>query len=189
MSKAKDNELVGLKDKLDKWEGDALPLTEEIKTEVTKAREAMDANPPNLYVLSNSLVDLSILNLRLIDRITNAKFVFNEAKYLYESRREAWKVKLVQGYTMVAEVEQPHSDPKKAKKGLTETVTETRNIDGVAAGVADSMKVGQVKVEYELMNQAEKNYETVNLLRRSIEKAIDSIRSKLSYESKHETKA
>lgn len=166
-----DIELNELKANLDKWEGDALPLVEEIKDEVTESRRAMDTDPPELYTLSNSLVDLSILNIRLIDRIIEGKYNLNAAKYLYESRREGWKVKLVKGYTT--------HHPKDSSKDEV--------IEGVAAGVADSMKVEKVAVEYELMNRAEKNYEMVNLLRRAIEKAIDSIRSKLSYESKHET--
>lgn len=153
-------ELNDLKERLAGWEGFALPLIEEIKAEVTTARKAMDTDPPDLYALSNSLVDLSILNIRLIERIIDGKYLLNEAKGLYESRREDWKVKLVQGHD---------------------------GNDGVAAGVADSMKVGKVRGEYEVMNQAERNYENVNLTRRAIEKALDSIRSKLSYEKAHET--
>lgn len=184
MPSVEEMELDKLKAKLDQWESDALPLVEEVKGEVTTARKAMDAEPPDLYALSNSLVDLSVLNIRLIDRITNAKFIFNEAKYLYESRREGWKVKLVQGYTEETEVDAVLVEPNETKKFKKK---QQKVHDPVAAGVADSMKVNKVRMEYELMNRAEKNYETVNLLRRSIEKAIDSIRSKLSYESKHET--
>lgn len=155
-----DEELIGLEERIDKWEGHAFPLITEIKIEVTKARQAMDSDPPALYELSNSLVDLSILNIRLIERIIDAKYLLNEARYLYESRREEWKVKLVQGYD---------------------------DVEGIAAGVADSMKVGKVKQEHETWNQAERNYEDVNLTRRAIEKSLDAIRSKLSYEKAHET--
>lgn len=180
-------ELNDLKTRIHEWEVDALPLIEEIKAEVTKARKSMDSDPPELYAISNSLVDLSILNIRLIERIVRAKYLWNEAKGLYESRREGWKVKLVQGYTLIEEKKIPHSNIKKAKKGEKEIVTSSVAIDGVAAGVADSMKVGMVREEYEVANQAEMNYESVNLTRRAIEKAIDSIRSKLSYEKAHET--
>ena len=63
----------------------------------------------------------------------------------------------------------------------------TVKVDGIAAGVADSKKVSMVVEERELMNQAEYNYDMVNLMRRAIEKAMDAIRSKLSYEKAHET--
>lgn len=179
--------LVDLKNRMDLWEGDALLLIQEIKEEVDNARKAMDADPPQLYILSNSLVDLSMLNIRLIDRIVNAKYFFNEAKGLYESQREGWKVKLVQGYTETTYTIDPDYVPPKNGETASDKIVHNRVVEGVAAGVADSMKVGKVREEYEVMNQAEKNYETVNLTRRAIEKAMEGIRSKLSYEKNHET--
>lgn len=169
-----DAERESLSSSIMNWEGDSLPLVEEIKSEVTKARAAMDAEPPQLYTLSNALVDLSILNIRLIDRIIMARYIQNSATALYEQRREGWKVKLVEGYT------------KEMVDEETGEIT-TVKVDGIAAGVADSKKVSMVVEERELMNQAEYNYDMVNLMRRAIEKAMDAIRSKLSYEKAHET--
>lgn len=160
MGVLEDKEFAALKDQVHDWEVESLPIIDEIKTEVTKARAAMISDPPQLYILSNSLVDLSILNIRLIDRIIDSKLNFLKAKGLYESRREEWKVKLTKGYD--------EEDP-------------------VPAGVADSMKVGKVREEYQLMIQAETDFDMVNLTRKAIEKTLDAIRSKLSYESKHET--
>lgn len=169
-----DSELESLRTSMMNWEGESLPLIEEMKQRVNEARVAMDAEPPQLYALSNSLVELSILNIRLIDRIIMAKYTLNSAQAIYEQRREGWKVKLAQGYSIESTDEE------------TGEITPLF-IDGIAAGIADSKKVSMVVEERELMNQAEYNYDMVNLTRRAIEKAMDAIRSKLSYEKAHET--
>ena len=167
------DDLDFLRDRVRDWESDSLPLINEIKAEVMKARKAMDSDPPDLYGISNALVELSILNIRLIDRIIQARYIYMEAKGLHEARREEWKVKLVKGYT---EVISDNGDEGSNKV-----------YEPVAAGVADSAKVGKVRDEYTFMNETEHNYELVNLTRRAIEKSMDAIRSKLSYEKAHET--
>lgn len=167
------DDLDFLRDRARDWESDSLPLVDEIKVKVTEARQAMESDPPDLYGISNALVELSILNIRLIDRIIQARYIYMEAKGLHEARREEWKVKLVKGYTEVI------SDDGESG--------ESKVHEPVAAGVADSMKVSKVREEYSFMNEMEHNYELVNLTRRAIEKAMDAIRSKLSYEKAHET--
>ena len=63
------------------------------------------------------------------------------------------------------------------------------NEDGVAAGVADSMKVKLSRAEFEVRNEAELLYERLQFLRKSTDKTIDAIRSKLSYEKGNERNA
>lgn len=61
--------------------------------------------------------------------------------------------------------------------------------EGEAAGVADSMKIKLSRAEFELRNQSEMLYERLQFLRKSTEKTIDAIRSKLSYEKSNERNA
>jgi len=54
--------------------------------------------------------------------------------------------------------------------------------EGKAIGVADSTKVYETKDEYEVWSHSKYLLDNINLLRKSTDKTIDTIRSKLSYE-------
>lgn len=54
--------------------------------------------------------------------------------------------------------------------------------EGNAAGVADSMKKLEAQEEFEVANHAKYVFDNINLTRKSTEKTIDTLRSKLSFE-------
>lgn len=54
--------------------------------------------------------------------------------------------------------------------------------DGLAAGVADSMKVEHAKDAFDMWNEAKYYYELGSKLRASTDRTIESLRSKVSYE-------
>lgn len=61
--------------------------------------------------------------------------------------------------------------------------------EGNAAGVADSMKIGLSHEEFEVHNQCEYMMDRLVYARKSTDKTIDAIRSKLSYEKANERNA
>jgi len=146
-------------EKLRLLEDDVMPIVKDISRHTIKARKAMEQNPVTTLVLSNAQVDLAILNQRLGERVAWAGAVEREADNLLSTVRERHKVRLTQGYD---------EDGVKTKP--------------IAAGVADSMKVGLVEAEHDLWNRAKHMHERLKYLRTSTDKTIDTIRSKLTYE-------
>jgi hypothetical protein len=61
--------------------------------------------------------------------------------------------------------------------------------DKIAAGVADSMKVDLSHEEFEMHNECEYLMDRLVYTRKSTDKTIDAIRSKLSYEKMNERNA
>lgn len=145
---------------------DVAPLLTEIQRETKKARKAMDTDPVDTLTLSNKLVDLSILNQRLGDRVANAGHLARATQNFYELMRETHKVRLVKGYDENGEAQ-----------------------DTVAAGVADSMKLQFVQAEFEVANNAKRILDQLSMLRKSTEKTIDGLRTKISYEKVNERNA
>lgn len=62
------------------------------------------------------------------------------------------------------------------------------NEEAKPAGVADSMKASLVKEEFEFYNKCEYRMDKLVYTRKSTDKTIDAIRSKLSYEKINETR-
>lgn len=156
-----DGHLDYLRDTIKESEDDLLPIFEEVRTHTLRARKAMDTSPADLNTLANEIVELSILMQRLGDRIAMAGYIARDARNYYERIRENHKVRLTQ--------EHPSADGKRLEKP-------------VAAGVADSMKMQLSQEEFEVYNQAEYNLDKAVMLRKSTDKTIDAIRSKLSFE-------
>jgi hypothetical protein len=156
---------------LDALQTDVMPVLKDIQKETLKARKAMDTDPVDTLTLSNKLVDLSILNQRLGDRVANAGALKRGTKNLLEVTRERHKVRLVQGINEDGEYEQ---------------TADGKNKGGVAAGVADSMKLQLTPLEFDLANEAERIYDQLSNLRKSTEKTIDALRTKISYEKTNE---
>lgn len=61
--------------------------------------------------------------------------------------------------------------------------------EGMAAGVADSMKVELAHEEFKMVNDCDYVMDRLVYARKSTDKTIDSIRSKLSYEKANERNA
>ena len=143
---------------------DALDVLDEVKKHTISARAAMDQDPVDANTLANELVELAILNQRLGDRVSQAGMIARAAENHYKTVREEHKLRLV----------------------LTgrETTDDDGNVKMVkmAAGVADSAKMKLSEREFDLHNAATGLYEQLLNMRRSSDKTIDAIRSKLSFE-------
>jgi len=142
----------------------ALDLLDEVKLHTISARSAMDQDPVDINTLANELVELAILNQRLGDRVAQAGMIARAAENHYKTVREEHKLRLVlTGRESVAD------------DGTTKLVK-------MAAGVADSAKMKLSEDEFDLHNAATGLYEQLLNMRRSSDKTIDAIRSKLSFE-------
>lgn len=184
MATAEQTEFEAIEISRNNLDEEALPITKDIALHTMKARKAIAQDPVDTLTISNELVELSILNQRLGDRISTMGYIVRSAKELYERTREEHKVRLVQvGEEREVEVDDPEagdSDAPKIKKKKFVTV---------AAGVADSMKLSLVRKEFELYNQCEYLMDKLVYTRKSTDKTIDSMRSKLSYEKQNERNA
>lgn len=145
----------------------ALILLEDIKKHTIKARKAMDRDPADANTLANEVVELAILNQRLGDRVAKAGMLARDAENFYKIVREEHKVRLTEGKNPDGSL---NVDPK-TKKAIK-----------IASGVADSMKYKLAEEEFSLYNMAAGLLEQLSYMRRSTDKTIDAIRSKLSYE-------
>lgn len=164
----------------------ALPVVEDISIETRRARKAMDTDPVDTLTLSNKLVELSILSQRLGERVALMGYIVRASKEWYERVREAHKVRLVtEGEERWIEVE----EPKGTRSTSGTTTGKQKKFVTVAAGVADSMKVGLAHEEFKIYNECEMMMDKLVYARKSTDKTIDSIRSKLSYEKANERNA
>lgn len=151
---------------------DSMDLTDEIKKHTILARKAMDLDPIDANALSNEIVELAILNQRLGGRVSDAGSIARATENHYKTVREEHKLRLVQvGEEREVEETTGTKSTKKVKKMVT-----------MAAGVADSAKMKLAQNEFDLANAAEALHDQLQYLRRSSDKTIDAIRSKLSFE-------
>ncbi len=191
MNEAERIEFDNFNFQLDELRTDALPIVEEISVHTRRARNAMGGrhlNDDNEIVddevdtltLSNEQVELGILLQRLGDRISEMGYIARGAEEFYKRVMEGHKVRL----TQVGEArETVEKDPTtKKEKKVTKYVT-------IAAGVADSMKIGLAHEAFELHNSCQKQMDQLVYIRKSTDKTIDTIRSKLSYEKSNEKNA
>lgn len=139
---------------------DVQPILDDVVEHTKKARKAMDLDPVDANTLSNEIVELSILNQRLGDRVAKAGIIARATENHYKTVREEHKLRLVQ----VGEED------------------EDGNLTRMAAGVADSAKMKLSQDEFDLANAAEGLFDQLQYMRRSSDKTIDAIRSKLSFE-------
>ncbi len=153
---------------------DSLALLDEVKEHTIKARKAMDLDPVDANTLANEQVELAILNQRLGDRASKAGAISRAAENHYKTVREEHKLRLVR----VGEEQMVEVDDGKTTAGKKQ---EKRFVK-LAAGVADSAKMKLSQKEFDLYNMAEELREKLAFMRRSSDKTIDAIRSKLSYE-------
>lgn len=144
--------------------GDSTDLLDEVKVHTLTARKAMDQDPVDANTLANEIVELAILNQRLGDRVAESGTIMRAADNHYKTVREEHKLALVNGMTMV--------DPETGETSL---------VKGMAAGVADSAKMKLSQDEFDLYNAAAGMYEQLQYMRKSSDKTIDAIRSKLSF--------
>lgn len=176
---------------LDDLQTDALPIVEEISVHTRLARRAMGGRSLNdeneivdelvdTLTLSNEQVELGILLQRLGDRIADMGYIARAAEEFYKRVMEGHKVRL----TQVGEArEVVEKDPTtKVEKTVTKYVP-------MAAGVADSMKIGLAHEVFELHNSCQKQMDQLVYIRKSTDKTIDTIRSKLSYEKSNDKNA
>jgi hypothetical protein len=176
---------------LDDLQTDALPIVEEISVHTRLARRAMGGRSLNeeneivdeevdTLTLSNEQVELGILLQRLGDRIADMGYIARAAEEFYKRVMEGHKVRL----TQVGEPrEVVEKDPTtKEEKKVTKYVP-------MAAGVADSMKIGLAHEAFELHNSCQKQMDQLVYIRKSTDKTIDTIRSKLSYEKANDKNA
>lgn len=139
-------------------------LLDEVKKHTLIARRAMDQDPADMNTLSNEIVELAILNQRLGDRVSETGTIARAAENHYKTVREEHKLRLVQVGQEVTDAD-----------GKTKVVK-------MAAGVADSAKMKLSEDEFDLWNAATGLYEQLLNMRRSSDKTVDAIRSKLSFE-------
>ncbi len=159
------------------------PILRDVQKHTKSARTAMAKDPVDTLTLSNELVELAILLQRLGDRIAMMGYIQRAADYYYERTREEHKVRLVQiGEEREVEVLDPKAETSDAPK------VKSKKLVPVAAGVADSMKVSLVKEEHKLMSECKYLMDKLVYTRKSTDKTIDSIRSKLSYERINESR-
>lgn len=146
---------------------DATDVLDEVKVHTLSARKAMDQDPVDANTLANEIVELAILNQRLGDRVADAGMVSRAAENHYKTVREEHKLRLVKvGEEVIDNV----SDDKVTKKFVK-----------MAAGVADSAKMKLSQDEFDLWNASVGLYEQLQYMRKSSDKTIDAIRSKLSF--------
>lgn len=152
---------------------DATNVIDDVKKHTVAVRKAMQTDPVDRNALSNEMVELAIINQRLGDRAADAGSISRAAENHYKTVREEHKVRLVQvGEERTVQVDDKSTSGSKTKKQF---VT-------MSATVADSAKMKLAQGEFDLANAALRLYEQLQFLRKSTDKTIDSVRSKLSYE-------
>jgi hypothetical protein len=170
---------------------EALPILKEISVHTRRARKAMGGRTLNddneiidldvdTLTLSNEQVELAILLQRLGDRLSEMGYIARAAKEFYERVREGHKVRL----TQVGEAREVEETNKEGGEITTKTKYFT-----VAAGVADSMKIELAHEAFGIHNECEKTMDQLAYARKSTDKTIDTIRSKLSYEKANDKNA
>lgn len=169
----KSSEYQAIEDAYLKLLTDATDVLDEVKVHTLSARRAMDQDPVDANTLANEIVELAILNQRLGDRVADSGMVARAAENHYKTVREEHKLRLVQ----VGEektVEEDDGETTKGKKQVKKFIK-------MAAGVADSAKMKLAQDEFDLWNAATGLYEQLQYMRKSSDKTIDAIRSKLSF--------
>lgn len=142
---------------------DAVTVIDDVKKHTIAVRKAMNTDPVDRNALSNEMVELAIINQRLGDRAADAGSISRAAENHYKTTRENHKVRLVQ-------------------EGEEQMVDGKKKMVKMAAGVADSAKMKLSQAEFDLANAALGLYEQLQFMRKTTDKTIDSVRSKLSYE-------
>lgn len=153
---------------------DATNLLDDVKKHTINARNAMNTDPVDATTLANEIVELAILNQRLGDRVADAGQLARATENHYKTVREEHKLRLVQ-VGEEREVEVDDGQTTRGKKTVKKFVT-------MAAGTADSAKMKLAQVEFDLWNASQALWEQLQYMRRSSDKTIDAIRSKLSFE-------
>lgn len=153
---------------------DALDVLDDVKKHTLTARKAMDVSPVDANTLANEQVELAIINQRLGDRVSEAGQIARATENHYKTVREEHKLRLVQ-VGEEREVEVDDGETTRGKKTVKKFVK-------MAAGVADSAKMKLAQEEFDLWNAALALYEQLQFMRKSSDKTIDAIRSKLSFE-------
>lgn len=191
MNEAERLEFDKFSTQLDELRTDALPIVQEISVHTRLARRAMGGRSLNeeneivdeevdTLTLSNEQVELGILLQRLGDRIADMGYIARAAEEFYKRVMEGHKVRLTQVGEKRETVEK---DPTtKNEKKVTKYVP-------LPAGVADSMKIGLAHEAFELNNECQKQMDQLVYIRKSTDKTIDTIRSKLSYEKSNDKNA
>lgn len=158
----------------------ALPVVSDTAKHTLLARKAQRMDPVDTLTLSNELVELSILNQRVGDRVSLMGYIVRAAKEYYERVREGHKVRLTQ-----------EGIPKQVTEKINDTGGEkiVTKFTTVAAGVADSMKVDLSHDEFKIYNECELMMDKLVYTRKSTDKTMDSIRTKISYEKSNERNA
>lgn len=151
---------------------DSVDLLDDVQLHTKSARRAIDMDPVDANTLANEIVELAILNQRLGDRVARAGIISRASENHYKTVREEHKLRLVQ------EGEEREVEEKTIGGGI-KTVNKTVKM---AAGVADSAKMKLAQNEFDLYNAALGLYEQLQYMRKSSDKTIDAIRSKLSFE-------
>jgi len=169
----KSDEYQALEDAYMRVLGSATDLLDEVKVHTLTARRAMDQDPVDANTLANEIVELAILNQRLGDRVSEAGIISRAAENHYKTVREEHKLRLVQ-VGEEQEVEVDDGETTKGKKKVKKFVK-------MAAGVADSAKMKLSMDEFDLYNAAQGLYDQLQYMRKSSDKTIDAIRSKLSF--------
>lgn len=179
-------------------QSDALPIVQDISVHTRRARAAMGGRSVNeeneivdqevdTLTLSNEQVELAILLQRLGDRISDMGYIARGAEEFYKRIMEGHKVRL----TQIGE--EREVDEKIPDKEITGTSTskfrKVKKFVPLPAGVADSMKIELAHEAFELHNACQKQMDQLVYIRKSTDKTIDTIRSKLSYEKANENNA
>jgi len=191
MNEAERIEFDNFKFQLDELQTDVLPIVQDISVHTRLARKAMGGRTTNdeneivdlevdTMTLSNEQVELAILLQRLGDRISEMGYIARGAEEFYKRVMEGHKVRL----TQIGEAREiVEKDPNtKQEKKVTKYVP-------MAAGVADSMKIGLAHEAFDLHNSCQKQMDQLVYIRKSTDKTIDTIRSKLSYEKSNDNNA
>lgn len=149
---------------------DSEVLLKKVKVQTMTAKKAMDKE--NWNGMNNAIVEMSILNQRLGDRVSMAEFIARDAENHYKTVREGHKVRLVkEGEERIATKVDPKTKKKKQVKELVP----------MAAGVADSAKMKLSEAEFNFWNETLYLAENLKYMLRSANKTIDALRSKLSF--------
>lgn len=188
---SEDQEIARYRESLEFLQEDVLPIVKGIQDFTLEARAAMGGLSLNsrgetveksadTLVLSNVQVELAILLQRLGDRISEMGYITRASEELYKRVLEGHKVRLT---TIGVEQEVVVKDPDTGAESIGhKTVT-------YAAGVADSMKIGLSHKAFEFYNLCQKQMDQLSLIRKSTDKTIDAIRSKLSREKANDKNA
>ena len=191
MNDAERKEFENFSQQLEALQTDALPIVQEISVHTRLARRAMGGRSLNgeneivdeevdTLTLSNEQVELGILLQRLGDRISDMGYIARAAEEFYKRVMEGHKVRLTQ-VGEAREVVEKDPTTKKEKKIIKYVP--------LPAGVADSMKISLAHEAFELHNSCQKQMDQLVYIRKSTDKTIDTIRSKLSYEKSNDKNA